>query len=249
MRKMILTITALITASAFQATAAPRVRTVNQEDQSTVSAPRRRAISSKRSSRHRVSGERRARRRAEKRSSRRVERRSERRVERSSKRRVSRHSRRSESRRRLAERRRARRGERSIRRSTSPRRARPYRRRHRPLPGYVLSRPDLTVHVRPVFRGTNDDHFFDELYHDGSHYGINGNLTDELHRIDQGVRRGLITPREERRLRDMLLDIYALEDECTLDGYLSEDEEADLYWAERDLNRAIRWETRDFDTW
>jgi hypothetical protein len=47
----------------------------------------------------------------------------------------------------------------------------------------------------------------------------------------------------------MLWEIYALEDECTADGFLTEAEEADLYWAERDLNRAIRAETRDFEVW
>jgi hypothetical protein len=95
----------------------------------------------------------------------------------------------------------------------------------------------------------NDDRFFDDLYHNGMSYGVNGDLSDEVRRIERGVRRGLITPREERRLRNMLLEIYMLEDECTADGYITEEEEADLYWAERDLNRAIRWETRDFDTW
>jgi hypothetical protein len=47
----------------------------------------------------------------------------------------------------------------------------------------------------------------------------------------------------------MLWAIYALEDECTADGFLTEYEEEELYWAERDLNRAIRWEMRDFDVW
>jgi hypothetical protein len=97
--------------------------------------------------------------------------------------------------------------------------------------------------------GRNDDHFFDTIYHDGGNYGINGDLTDEERRINHGINRGLITPSEARRLQNMLWEIYALEDHCTADGFLTEEEEADLYWAERDLNRAIRWETQDFEVW
>ena len=97
--------------------------------------------------------------------------------------------------------------------------------------------------------GVDDDHFFENIYQNGGDYGINGDLSDEERRIQRGIERGLITPRESRKLYNMLWEIYALEDECTADGFLTEEEEASLYWAERDLNRAIRWETRDFETW
>jgi len=107
----------------------------------------------------------------------------------------------------------------------------------------VLINPHLECH------GRDDDLFFENIYQDGINYGINGDLEDEERRINRGIARGLITPREAARLQDMLWEIYDLEDEATADGFLSEEEEADLYWAERDLNRAIRWETRDFEVW
>jgi hypothetical protein len=97
--------------------------------------------------------------------------------------------------------------------------------------------------------GSDIELCFDTLYHDGFSYGINGDLSDEERRIERGIRRGLITPSEARRLHNMLWEIYALEDDCTADGFLTEQEEAELYWAERDLNRAIRHETRDFEVW
>jgi hypothetical protein len=59
----------------------------------------------------------------------------------------------------------------------------------------------------------------------------------------------LITPREADRLFDLLFDAYDLETECIADGYLTREEEAELYWSERELNRAIRWEMRDFEVW
>jgi hypothetical protein len=127
----------------------------------------------------------------------------------------------------------------------------PYRRRHRRIPVYVTAPPPRRVVIDPftVCSGRNPDLCFDTIYHEGGRYGINGDLKDEERRINRGIRRGLITPREERRLQRMLWEIYALEDKCTADGFLTEAEEADLYWAERDLNRAIRAETRDFDVW
>lgn len=78
---------------------------------------------------------------------------------------------------------------------------------------------------------------------------MNGDLRDEERRINRGIRRGLITPTEAQHLQAMLFDAYDLETDCVNDGYLTLEEEADLYWAERDLNRSIRWEMRDFDTW
>ena len=87
------------------------------------------------------------------------------------------------------------------------------------------------------------------MYHDGARYGINNDFRDEEHKIQRGIRKGLITPNEAQHLNKLLWDAYDLEDACIADGYLSQEEEADLYWAERDLNRAIRWEMRDFDTW
>ena len=101
-------------------------------------------------------------------------------------------------------------------------------------------------HPRPHH---NDDIFFDALYHDGERYGINGDFRDEDQSIERGIQKGLITPAEASRLHRLLWDAYYLEDRCIADGYITEEEEADLYWAERELNRSIRWEMRDFDTW
>ena len=71
----------------------------------------------------------------------------------------------------------------------------------------------------------------------------------EEHRINRGISKGLITPTEADYLIDLLIDAYDLETECVADGYLTPEEEGDLYWSERALNRAIRWEMRDFDVW
>jgi flagellar biosynthesis GTPase FlhF len=125
----------------------------------------------------------------------------------------------------------------------------PSQRRHRRMPSWVFAPPVRVVvdHRHPP--RSNDDAFFDRIYHDGARYGINNDFRDEERRIQRGIRRGLITPSEAHHLNALLMDAYDLEDACIADGYLSEEEEADLYWAERDLNRAIRWEMRDFDTW
>ena len=121
-------------------------------------------------------------------------------------------------------------------------------RKHRPLPLYVYSPPTrhIVISHYPQF---NDEAFFDRMYHDGVRYGVNGDLSDEETNITKGIRKGLITPEEAQRLHSMLWEAYDLEDECIADGFLTEEEEADLYWVERDLNREIRWEMRDFDTW
>jgi hypothetical protein len=47
----------------------------------------------------------------------------------------------------------------------------------------------------------------------------------------------------------MLWDARALERDALYDGRLTYEEEADLYWAERELNREIRWELNDFEQW
>ena len=117
------------------------------------------------------------------------------------------------------------------------------------MPSWVFAPPTRVVVDHRHLPGSNDDAFFDRIYHDGARYGINNDFRDEERRIQRGMRKGLITPREARHLNALLMDAYDLEDACIADGYLSEEEEADLYWAERDLNRAIRWEMRDFDTW
>ena len=262
-----------MTLTAIQASATPRRRTVKSSKSarghhkarrrpiSTTPASRRtkrRAIN-RRARRNSVTPARQpiraAERRSERRSKRRVERRrSERRVERRrSERRVER--RRVERRRseRRAVRRNFRRG--TVRRSRhhypNHRTYRPYTRvRRRPIPLYVSAPPSrVVIDTHVVCHGRDDDHFFDTIYHDGGRYGINGDLTDEEYRINDGIAHGLITPNEARRLQNMLWEIYALEDHTTADGFLTEEEEADLYWAERDLNRAIRWETQDFEVW
>ena len=116
------------------------------------------------------------------------------------------------------------------------------------VPTYVSTptRVVVTYADRPQH---NHDQFFDHLYHDGQRYGVNGDLRDEEHRINHGIRKGLLTPTEADNLIDLLIDAYDLETECVADGYLTPEEEGDLYWAERALNRAIRWEMRDFDVW
>ena len=118
----------------------------------------------------------------------------------------------------------------------------------RVIPTYVAA-PTRVVITHSNHPHYNDDLFFDHMYHDGNRYGINGDFRDEERRINRGIRMGLITPREADRLTDLLLDAYDLETDCIEDGYITESEEAELYWAERNLNRAIRWEMRDFEVW
>jgi hypothetical protein len=123
-----------------------------------------------------------------------------------------------------------------------------HHRKHRPLPVHVYSPP--TRHIVITHRPQhNDELFFDQLYQDGTQFGVNGDLSDEETRIHRGIRKGLITSQEAKRLYELLWEAYDLEEECIADGFLTEEEEADLYWAERDLNRAIRWEMRDFERW
>ena len=156
----------------------------------------------------------------------------------------------AQSEQRRVERRQQRRVERRQQRRTERRQQRrTERRQRRQIPVYAFAPPIRFIvnhHPRPRH---NDDRFFDELYHDGERYGINGDFRDEDQRIERGIQKGLITPIEASRLYRLLWDAYYLEDHCIADGYLTEEEEADLYWAERELNRSIRWEMRDFDTW
>ena len=167
---------------------------------------------------------------------RRVERRNARRVE-------QKHS-------RHFERRKAQRHRRRVRREHKGSRALQNRLHNRTqyIPTYVSTptRVIVTERDRPH---NNNDQFFDHIYHDGSRYGVNGDLRDEERKINRGIRRGLITPTEADRLIDLLIDAYDLESEYISDGFLTQEEEADLYWAERSLNREIRWEMRDFDIW
>jgi hypothetical protein len=58
-----------------------------------------------------------------------------------------------------------------------------------------------------------------------------------------------LTPIEVKKLRRQLWEALALEYEVFADDYLTEQEEADLYWAERDLNRSIRREMNDYQVW
>ena len=259
-KHIIFLMTACVTLNSIQASATPQRRSINTSTNTRSAKARRRVIrttpSSHRARRRAINQSarrntaaptrqkirttrRRADRRAERRQTRRQERRRvKRRVKRRTERRVAR--------------RHFRRG--TVRRShhiyPAHRTYRPYVRVRRALPLYVSTPPSRVV-IDPYIEchGRDDDHFFDTIYHDGSSYGINGDLTDEERRINRGIERGLITPSEARRLRDMLWEIYALEDQSTADGFLTEEEEADLYWAERDLNRAIRWETQDFEVW
>jgi len=78
---------------------------------------------------------------------------------------------------------------------------------------------------------------------------VNNDLNDEERKIERGLRDGRLTPREARRLKRMLWDARALERDALYDGRLTYEEEADLYWAERELNREIRWELNDFEQW
>ena len=270
-KHIILLMIACMTLTSIQASATPRRRSINASKNTRSAKARRRVIrttpSSHRARRRTINQsarrstavptrqkirttQRRADRRVERRQTRRQERRQERRVKRRVKRRTERRVERRVARR--ATRRHFRRG--TVRRShhnyPAHRTYRPYVRVRRALPLYVSAPPSRVV-IDPYIEchGRDDDHFFDTIYHDGGSYGINGDLTDEERRINRGIERGLITPSEARRLRDMLWEIYALEDQSTADGFLTEEEEADLYWAERDLNRAIRWETQDFEVW
>ena len=263
-KHIIFLMTACMTLTSIQASATPRRQSIKTSKNTRGAQARRRVIratpSSHRARRHSINQSARRTtavpthqkiRTTRHRSDRRLERRQTRRQERRRvKRRVKRRTERRVTRR--AARKHFRRGtvHRSHHRYPAHRTYRPYVRVHRALPLYV-SAPPRRVVIDPYIEchGRDDDHFFDTIYHDGSSYGINGDLTDEERRINRGIERGLITPSEARRLRDMLWEIYALEDQSTADGFLTEEEEADLYWAERDLNRAIRWETQDFEVW
>jgi hypothetical protein len=193
--------------------------------------------------------ERRQQRRVERRQQRRVESRQQRRVERREQRRIERRQQRRIERRqqRRIERRQQRRIERRQQRRIERRQQRRIERRQ--IPVYAFAPPIRFIvnqHPRPHH---NDDLFFDAIYHDGERYGINGDFRDEDQSIERGIQKGLITPAEASRLHRLLWDAYYLEDRCIADGYLTEEEEADLYWAERELNRSIRWEMKDFETW
>ena len=78
---------------------------------------------------------------------------------------------------------------------------------------------------------------------------MNGDFSDEEDRILRGETRGALTPEETDRLLALLWAAFDLEDEALIDDYLTSEEEADLYWIERDLNREIRWEMNDFEVW
>jgi hypothetical protein len=90
---------------------------------------------------------------------------------------------------------------------------------------------------------------FDELYGEASAFGVNNDFSDEELHIEHGRRTGQLSRREARRLRRQLREARELEWAALYDGLLTSEEEADLYWAERDLNQAIRREMRDFDRW
>ena len=258
MNSIIYLILACVTFTSIQSSATPRRRTIESRRASAPKA-RRRVVKARpaarreainQSSRRSVSPERspiRSERRAERRAERRTERRMERREKRRTKRRIERRAERRAARRHF------RRGVVQHRRHRSDRTYRPYisvRHRRQALPVYVVTPPRrVVIDTHIECHGRDDDHFFENIYQDGGSYGINGDLSDEERRINRGIERGLITPSEARRLHTMLWEIYTLEDQCTADGFLTEEEEAELYWAERDLNRAIRWETRDFETW
>ncbi len=212
-------------------------------------SPRREVINPQSSSSS-ANRQERAQRRQARRQQRKVERRQSRKQSRRQQRRIERRQSRKQSRRqqRRIERRQAREQSRGHQRRIQPRRTQRRHRRHRRIPVYVSS-PTRVVVGRAQRPQYNNDRFFDHLYHDGERYGVNGDLRDEERRINRGIRRGLITPTEAQHLQAMLFDAYDLETDCVNDGYLTLEEEADLYWAERDLNRSIRWEMRDFDTW
>lgn len=260
MNSIIYLILACITLTATQSFATPRRRTVEARRGGSIKKARRRPVNARPAARRKAINQRRRavtttpraarnERRVERRAERRAERRTQRRVERRTQRRVERKATRRATRR--ANRRHFRRGVVRHRRHSGYGSYRPYvRARRRAIPIYVTAPPRrVVIDTHIECHGRDDDHYFDTIYHDGGRYGINGDLADEERRINRGIERGLITPREARRLQTMLWEIYALEDQCTADGFLTEEEEADLYWAERDLNRAIRWETRDFETW
>ena len=78
---------------------------------------------------------------------------------------------------------------------------------------------------------------------------MNGDFADEERMIERGRNNGSISAREAQRLYSQLWEARALEREALYDGLLTSDEEADLYWAERDLNRDVRKESRDYDRW
>jgi hypothetical protein len=90
---------------------------------------------------------------------------------------------------------------------------------------------------------------FDELYGEARAFGVNNDLRDEELHIEHGRRTGQLSRREARRLRRQLSEARELEWAALYDGLLTAEEEADLYWAERELNQAIRSEMRDFDRW
>lgn len=156
---------------------------------------------------------------------------------------------------RRAQRRVERRTERHVRRSNKRhvRRERRHVHRSRPFRAIPVARPALRPHYHGHHHtrhcGHDRAHIFTELYHDPVYFGVNNDFSDEEHRIDLGVRDGRLTPREARRLKSMLWDARALEHDALYDGLLTSEEEADLYWAERELNREIRWELNDFERW
>ena len=248
MKTITYTLAFSLTLVALSTSAAPRRRVVEHDDSSSQphdrSPPqRRRRIIQTQAANH-SSARPRQQRQAERRQQRQAERQAERRQQRQAEQRVERRQQRRVERR-----------QRDASRSISRHHARRSRvdrhvnRRHRRLPNWVYAPPIRFIVDRGHRPQSNDDAFFDRVYHDGARYGINNDFRDEEHKIQRGIRKGLITPNEAQHLNKLLWDAYDLEDACIADGYLSQEEEADLYWAERDLNRAIRWEMRDFDTW
>ena len=172
---------------------------------------------------------------------RRVTRRAERRHERRHERRVSRRAERKVARR--------------VARAQSSRRSyyRGYR-RHRPFRAIPAARPALHRHHHDLHHHTRHcgherSRIFQELYTDPVYFGVNNDFSDEERRIDRGALDGRLTPREVRRLKGMLWEARALERDALYDGLLTSEEEADLYWAERELNREIRGELDDFEQW
>ena len=245
-----------ITFMSLSSSAAPRRRVIDADHASAQpndrSPPRRRRIKQSQATEHSSAQGRRQQRRVERRQQRQAERRQQRQAERRQQRRVERRQQRRVERR---QQRRVERQQRRAHRAVSRHHAHQSRvnrrrpRHHRRMPSWVFAPPVRFIVDQRHTPLSNDDAFFDRVYHDGARYGINNDFRDEERRIQRGIRKGLITPVEAQHLNELLWDAYDLEDACIADGFLTQEEEADLYWAERDLNRAIRWEMRDFDTW
>ena len=119
----------------------------------------------------------------------------------------------------------------------------------RPIPAIVIRPSRVDLHRHHISCGHRSQLIFDELYSEPARYGVNGDFSDEEDRILRGEARGALIPEETDRLLALLWEAFDLEDEAVSDDYLSADEEADLYWIERDLNREIRWEMNDFEVW